>query len=412
MRKSVATFMAVFITSFGMETGFAENPFTEVSPSSWAYQSITQLANEGIINGYPDGTFKGEKQITRYEMAQMVAKAVANENRADAEQQAMINRLADEYTEELDTLGVHINRLEKKVGALQFSGSGRIRYYGLAHGFNTTEYRVRLQFDTKVNDNTAVTAMLTANNSFGQAMNDTAFISNHVYFERAYMTHTFGDTVTAEVGRIGLTIGSGLLYDDMFDGVRVTTKLGNHFNFMGVYGYPIMGGNVDGSLPGHYNFGNNMADHSTALFQLGGNWNSLAASAYYFKGVKQTDFEVYGVAAMTNIHNIHIGGEWATDRNLSDSNAWTARAGYGAYDITKKGTWDVSLNYYYEGVNAPVYMSTYNQAYFTNYKSWGFAADYAIDNNIGIGAEYLFNSKDMNGNKIDDFLYAQMEFMF
>jgi hypothetical protein len=53
------------------------------------------LAAAGIVNGYPDGTFKGQNDITRYEMAQMVAKAMANQDRANAEQQAMINRLSD-----------------------------------------------------------------------------------------------------------------------------------------------------------------------------------------------------------------------------------------------------------------------------------------------------------------------------
>ena len=53
------------------------------------------MAAAGIVNGYPDGTFKGQNDITRYEMAQMVAKAMANQDRANAEQQAIINRLSD-----------------------------------------------------------------------------------------------------------------------------------------------------------------------------------------------------------------------------------------------------------------------------------------------------------------------------
>ena len=53
------------------------------------------MAAAGIVNGYPDSTFKGQNDITRYEMAQMVAKAMANQDRANAEQQAMINRLSD-----------------------------------------------------------------------------------------------------------------------------------------------------------------------------------------------------------------------------------------------------------------------------------------------------------------------------
>ena len=53
------------------------------------------MAAACFVNGYQDGTFKGQNDITRYEMAQMVAKAMANQDRANAEQQAMINRLFD-----------------------------------------------------------------------------------------------------------------------------------------------------------------------------------------------------------------------------------------------------------------------------------------------------------------------------
>ena len=89
----------------GVTTAFGANPFSDVTPDSWAYQAVSQLAASGIVNGYPDGTFKGQKEITRFEMAQMVAKAMANQDRANAEQQAMINRLADEFSNELNNFG-------------------------------------------------------------------------------------------------------------------------------------------------------------------------------------------------------------------------------------------------------------------------------------------------------------------
>ena len=76
MKQFAALFAATALV--GVTTAFAANPFSDVSSDSWAYQSVAQLANAGIINGYPDGTFKGQNNITRYEMAQMVAKAMAN----------------------------------------------------------------------------------------------------------------------------------------------------------------------------------------------------------------------------------------------------------------------------------------------------------------------------------------------
>ena len=107
MKKQITAMLAATAV-LGATTAFANNPFSDVSTDSWAYQAVSQLAEAGIVNGYPDGTFKGQNNITRYEMAQMIAKAMANQDRANAEQQAMINRLADEFSNELNNLGVPI----------------------------------------------------------------------------------------------------------------------------------------------------------------------------------------------------------------------------------------------------------------------------------------------------------------
>ena len=58
----------------------------------------------------------------------MVAKAMANQDRANAEQQAMINRLADEFSNELNNLGVRVARLEDRVGNVKVTGDARLRY--------------------------------------------------------------------------------------------------------------------------------------------------------------------------------------------------------------------------------------------------------------------------------------------
>ncbi len=58
-------------------TTYAANPFSDVPAGHWAYDSIEKLAAAGVIDGYGDGTFGGDKLMTRYEMAQIVAKAMA-----------------------------------------------------------------------------------------------------------------------------------------------------------------------------------------------------------------------------------------------------------------------------------------------------------------------------------------------
>ena len=63
-------------------------------------------------------------------MAQMIAKGMANQDRANAEQQAMLNRLADEFSNELNTLGVRVAKLEDRVGNVKVTGDARINYIG------------------------------------------------------------------------------------------------------------------------------------------------------------------------------------------------------------------------------------------------------------------------------------------
>ena len=44
-------------------------PFADVPVDHWAYQEVTELAELGILEGYPDGTFKGKQPMTRYELS-------------------------------------------------------------------------------------------------------------------------------------------------------------------------------------------------------------------------------------------------------------------------------------------------------------------------------------------------------
>jgi ribosomal protein S24E len=58
----------------------------------------------------------------------MTAKAMAHMDKASVEQRALINKLADEYADELNSLGVRVSNLENKVGNVKLTGDARIRY--------------------------------------------------------------------------------------------------------------------------------------------------------------------------------------------------------------------------------------------------------------------------------------------
>ena len=78
MKKSLVSALTTALVVGAASTTFAAaNPFSDVPADHWAYDAVAQLAAEGVVEGYGDGTFVGGQEITRYEMAQMVAKAMA-----------------------------------------------------------------------------------------------------------------------------------------------------------------------------------------------------------------------------------------------------------------------------------------------------------------------------------------------
>jgi hypothetical protein len=99
-------------------------PFSDVPANHWAYQYIQSLAADGIIDGYPDGKFKGDRPLTRYEMAVVVARVIAKlqENQgpkgASKEDLDKLQKLIDSLKDELDALGVRVTNLEDSLDAL------------------------------------------------------------------------------------------------------------------------------------------------------------------------------------------------------------------------------------------------------------------------------------------------------
>ena len=149
MKKSLvlAMAMALGVTA----SAYAANPFSDVPAGHWAYDSISKLAAAGVIEGYGDDTFRGDRLMTRYEMAQIVARAMAKG--------ANVDKLAAEFADELDKLNVRVAALEKKSDNVKITGEIRYHYkhqkntnYGDKR-YSETGLRSRLYFTGKVNDN-------------------------------------------------------------------------------------------------------------------------------------------------------------------------------------------------------------------------------------------------------------------
>ena len=151
--RVLAMAMALGVTA----SAYAANPFSDVPAGHWAYDSVNKLAAAGIVDGYGNGTFGGDRLMTRYEMAQIVAKAMAKG--------ANVDRLAAEFADELDSLGVRVAALEKKSDNVKITGEVRYHYQdnsGDADGYST-KLRSRIWMTGQINDDWKYTGMLENN---------------------------------------------------------------------------------------------------------------------------------------------------------------------------------------------------------------------------------------------------------
>jgi len=119
--KKLLALVAVFALVAFAAPAFAANPFVDVPMNHWAYDAISQLAAKGIIQGYPDGTYRGNHPMTRYEMSMLVARALATVDmeKASKEDVEMLKKLVVEFKDELDALGVRVDALDERVAVLE-----------------------------------------------------------------------------------------------------------------------------------------------------------------------------------------------------------------------------------------------------------------------------------------------------
>ena len=445
MKKHLAVLAATAV--LGVTSAFAANPFSDVTPQDWAYQAVAQLASQGIVNGYPDGTFQGQTNITRYEMAQMVAKALVRQDRVDAEQNAIINRLANEFSAELNNLGVRVSALENKVGNFKFTGDARVRYQGshtvdnayvneiewqdaeeadvdaadvdvndeslavdeenvkeVTRKRSKIDYRARVQFEATVNDNTkAVVRLATGDKEFGS--NDSVGAS----LDRIYVQHNFGKYATASVGRQDILIGSGLTYDSAFEGAKATVGK-DKLNATVAHGYMVGGDFENLSREDRY---------QTTVYQVNTKLGKhVDAKGYYVQDHGQNSENYFGGAVDTRFgaHNkIWAGGEFAKFESFGkEGNAWTAGIGYGAYDISKAGSWNVKAQYFRNGEMSPVTVpsSKLPKASTDDFKGWLGTVNYTVAKNVGLTAYAQLRGKHLDGYELPDYYRADLNYKF
>jgi len=127
--------VVVALVAFAAPAFGAANPFIDVPLNHWAYDAIAQLYATGTIGGYPDGTYRGSNPMTRYEIAALVARALASVDmrKADKAQVEELRKLVIEFGEELEALGVKDSgggtldgKIGERLGGWKISGIFRV----------------------------------------------------------------------------------------------------------------------------------------------------------------------------------------------------------------------------------------------------------------------------------------------
>lgn len=380
MKKSLLLAMAM---SFAICGGaYAANPFSDVPAGHWAYDSISKLASAGIIDGYGDDTFRGDRLMTRYEMAQIVAKALAKG--------ANVDRLAAEFADELEALGVRVAALEKKSDNVKITGEAR--FFG-AHASakdgirkfkgDYSGLRSRIWLTGKVNDNWNYVSMLENMQNFRNNVGD-----EDTKFQRAYLDGRLGGA-SVQAGRLHQTLAEGNLYDTRMDGLKVA--YGDKIKVGAYYGKPSEVFAIANENGYEKMWGLN------AVADLGGKADLFAGFDKFAKSDTEKDNGVWNAGVNFKLGDQVVLGGMYLKSNLktedADNDGIVAKLSYGGAKNDKVGSFGANFKYYRQGVGT---FEGYDSdaISFTNvfadqgFKGFSVGAKYTIAKNMVLGAEY------------------------
>ena len=442
--KKILALAAVAALTAGV-SAYAANPFSDVTPDDWAFQAVSDLSAQGVVEGYPDGSFKGERNMTRYELAQIIARLMAKEDQLNAEQQATLDKLAGEYADELANLGVRVANLEKKVGNISWSGDARMQYQ--RHRVYSYDDKIQLKDHAddwngrmRINVNGQVNDQVTVEGRFLSKMNFKDSESADTSMDKLHVVYQPTDAFSIDLGRTSAGLSqTGIFMDDdgQYDGIVAAYDNGK-FNLSAGYGR--VGGGVSYNIKDvedpldlidYHDYENwfvkagtkvgDKVDLSAFYTQYASKSDSnVLADALTTAGLKSKadNVAVWGVGA-----GVDLGGGFVLDGdyikhadNLTDKAAmWTAGLTYGEVDTDKVGSWSLGVHYvdadrlaYLGGVSAWDMTDHLDYSLLSGMKFWQAKAGVALQKNVELDAYYYFGgktkeNKDFFGDPDDTF---------
>lgn len=399
-------------------SAYAANPFSDVPAGHWAYDAVNKLAAEGVVEGYPDGTYGGDRLMTRYEMAQIVAKAMAKG--------ANVDKLAAEFAGELDSLGVRVANLEKKADNVRITGQIRYEYGDRNGDMQKTKGKVaqhrlrsRIFVNGNINEDWSYTGRFENNQSLKNSSGD-----DTLKFNQAYVNGKIGG-VKVIAGKGDHYTGNGFVYDDTAEFIRATygkdvqvsAYVGKPITTQSDYGYEKMwGGEVSGKI-GKLTLA---AGYDEFKDSKG---SADAYSGGYVPAKKGDDNGIWNVSAKYKFDDFTLGATYLhsdvdvynSPYNDVDTDGYVISANYKGADKNKPGTWGLFANYYDQGAGTFVAHTMYPGDW-SYYVDEGFKG-YMVGGGVTLAKNmvYQLHYYDLEGKESgldDQVLWSRLQIMF
>ena len=451
MKKNLIVALAlVFVLGIAGTAFAAANPFVDVPAKHWAYDAVSKLAKAGILDGYGDGTYRGERLASRYEMAQATAKAMARADKADAQMKALIDKLAVEFAAELNNLGVRVAKLEKNASSIKFWGDSRIRYQSGYNGaldqggkaFDRFNQRIRVYTKADLNDKAAFYGRLMAQWTDRPETTQNGNSATDVYWDYGYFEWTQSPSLKVAVGRQQVIAGQDLFWTNGgYDSIQF--KFGAPSDkFEAKVGYGDVG------TYDQNNSVNSMAKELLlvdATYKFSKMW-SLNGTMYWGvnadNAVLNTD-GTYSNGYPFQVWQFGVTGKLSDDFKLkaayfentadavdkqdpnNDHSGWMAELWFKGADKSKVGSWGIGASYReldpwsidLGNVSGTLGNSmTSSSSIAQGQKGWALQANYTFSKNAVLTATYealKTNNSGLLGDKdYKPFFYLQMNMSF
>ena len=442
MKKSITALLSL-LSIFGTASCLAQ-PFEPVPAEHWSAAAISELSSKGIISKDDYALWQKEQPASRFETAQLLAKALAQT--PAAEDQPAMTQLLKEYKEELKLLGLRTAKLKKGTDRVIWKGklsstytAKNIDLFGIpVQKTERSLMQLKLSPVIKINNHwqagTVLSSSISLNNDktvSKEKNTDNEILLRQLYFQGKYPDFTikfgkqsFTDKITGQNGN--------LLFSSDFTGASLA--FGNKLKTT------IFGGRTTGYGDADYDEDTDYDEEDTfddpaGLFGLDLQYTAgkLSATTSYYhlqtNGFKGSNFYMYsddyaetfaditaaGLSYQFDKNSTLKGGFAVNPRADHQNSAWQLEYDYKGAKAKEKGSWGIWAGYRMLGGNTALMAS--EKTMFRYCRGWNIGANYTLQKNILLSANYFRGSfiedpqEDPISGKAEQF-YAKIDFLF